>query len=81
MYRQVNSGLRKTYMYRCHFTQRGRIVFGENLEAESLPEAVTIGRRRLEEIAMSLDLDGLEIWENTKLIYASAGERLGFAMF
>jgi hypothetical protein len=68
-------------MYRCHFTQRGRIVFGENLEAESLSEAVAMGRRRLEEIAISLDLDGLEIWENTKLIYASAGEAPGAAVF
>jgi hypothetical protein len=49
-------------MYRCHFTQRGRIVFGENLEAESLSEAVAMGRRRLDEIASAGEAPGAAVF-------------------
>lgn len=62
-------------MYHCHFTQRGRVVLGKNLEVDSLPDAVTAGHRILREIAHSQDLDGFEIWEDANLLYASAGQR------
>jgi hypothetical protein len=61
-------------MYHCHFTQRGRVVLRQNFEVESLPAAVTTGHRILKEMALSQDLDGLEIWEDDNLLYASAGQ-------
>jgi hypothetical protein len=61
-------------MYYCHLTQRGRVVLGKNLEVDSLPDAITTGYRILKEMAYSEDLDGFEIWEDAKLLYASAGQ-------
>jgi hypothetical protein len=62
-------------MYRCHFTQRGRIVLGENLEVMSLCDAVAAGHQMLVDMAGSQDLDGLEIWDGVKLIYTSHASR------
>jgi hypothetical protein len=61
-------------MFHCHLTRRGRIILAEKLNADSLPDAVTIGHRFLKEMAYSQELDGLEIWEGMKLLYASAGQ-------
>jgi hypothetical protein len=61
-------------MYRCYLTQRGRIIRGEDLDAITLPEAVALGYELLEQLAVANDLDGIEIWEDAKLLYASAGQ-------
>lgn len=61
-------------MYRCYFTQRGHIILGNDVNVATLPEAIVVGHRLLEQLAVSKGLDGLEIWENAKLLYASAGQ-------
>ncbi|HEY0181301.1 MAG TPA: hypothetical protein VGC09_00705 [Rhodopila sp.] len=72
-YRTVILTKEFTPMYRCHFTQCGRIVFGENIDESSLPEAVMTGYRLLDTMARSRKLDGFEIWQDERLLYASAG--------
>jgi hypothetical protein len=61
-------------MYRCHFTRRGRIIQTKHLEAGSLAEGVALAHRMLAQIAVCKDADGLEIWENARLLYASSGQ-------
>lgn len=58
-------------MYRCHLTRRGRIVAGENLQAETFAEAIDEAEKIL---ASQLGIDppdGFEIWERAILLYAS----------
>jgi hypothetical protein len=61
-------------MYRCNFTQRGRIILEKDLDVITLSEAVAMGHELLEKLALADDLDGIEIWQNVKLLYASAGQ-------
>ena len=58
-------------MYRCYFTRKGKIVAGENLEAGSLHDAIEQGRRMLAERATTEVVDGIEIWQDTLLLFSS----------
>ncbi len=59
-------------MYRCHLTKRGRIVYGENLNATTLVEAVTEAELLMAERSHADEPDGFEIWDGPSLLYASA---------
>jgi hypothetical protein len=58
-------------MYRCHFTQGGRIVMGQNLKALTLEDAIEAGRTLLAEHSGAEVMDGIEIWDGAALLHAS----------
>ena len=58
-------------MFRCHFTRSGHIAMGENLDSETLTEAIAEGEKMLSESANADGLDGIEIWDRAVLLYAS----------
>jgi hypothetical protein len=60
-------------LFRCHFTEAGRIVQGENLDVDALEQAIAMGKRLLTEKAPGDNLDGFEIWRGATLCYASRG--------
>jgi hypothetical protein len=57
-------------MYRCYFIRDGRIVDGNDLDAETPAEAVAGGRRLLEARAWSGFISGMEIWCGEALVYS-----------
>jgi hypothetical protein len=61
-------------MYLCYFTRHGRVVLKRDLEVDLLSDAVCVSHQLLEELAASQDLDGLEIWEDMRLVYGAAGQ-------
>lgn len=57
-------------MYRCHFTQNGRIVRGEYLEeAATLDAAIEAGRRLVASYREAERIDGFEIWLGAAMLY------------
>jgi len=59
-------------MFRCHFTQGGQIVMGDHLDVATLEEAISEGQKLLAERSQIQALDGIEIWDGTKLLYKSS---------
>ena len=65
-------------MYCCYFTQCGHIILRQDLDVPTLSAAITLGHRMLAEWAAVKNLDGIEIWADAKLLYASAGQMPNF---
>jgi hypothetical protein len=61
-------------MYRCHFTQRNRIVAGEDLWATTLVEAIEEAEKIFAARRQADGVDGFEIWAGTNLLYSSLGQ-------
>jgi hypothetical protein len=58
-------------VFRCHFTCRGRIAQGGDLEAKTLDEAINEAHLLLLHKASDGGLDGFEIWERAMLLYST----------
>ena len=58
-------------MFRCHFTQRGRILQGTDLDALTLEDAITESQRLLAERPPEEALDGFEIWHRARLLHTT----------
>jgi hypothetical protein len=56
-------------MFRCHFTQGGRIVQGADLDSLTLEDAIAESQRLLAEKSLKDALDGLEIWCRARLLH------------
>jgi hypothetical protein len=56
-------------MFRCHFTQGGRIVQGADLDALTLEDAITESQRLLADKPLKDALDGFEIWCRAQLLH------------
>jgi hypothetical protein len=58
-------------MYRCHFTRNGRIVAGDELDADALEEAIQEAWSKLTGRGRAESVDGFEIWQGAQLLHAS----------
>lgn len=56
-------------MYRCYFTQHGRIEDGCDLKVMTLDAAIATGRKILTDHLEIDRCDGLEIWLDQALLY------------
>lgn len=57
-------------MYRCYFIRNGRIAAGEDLEADSVDEAVLAGRQRLTTHPQAASFSGIEIWCGASILHS-----------
>jgi hypothetical protein len=58
-------------MYRCYLTRGEQIVAAEDLDLATLSEAITAGYTRLEQKAVTDNVDGIEIWQDRSFLYKS----------
>ena len=56
-------------MYRCYFTQEGRVARGCNLKVATLDAAIATGHKILADHVNIDECDGLEIWLDQALLY------------
>lgn len=57
-------------MYRCYLIHHGRIAKAEELNTQTLAEAVIQGRLLLSNHPETTPRSGIEIWQQTKLLYS-----------
>lgn len=58
-------------MFRCHFTRRGRIVQGQDLDAKTLEGAKSEAHRLLSESILDDKFDGFEVWERANMLFST----------
>jgi hypothetical protein len=56
-------------MFRCYFIENGRILWGDDLVASTLAEAIELGDDLRQAVFKSGRSPGLEIWQETSLLY------------
>jgi hypothetical protein len=57
-------------MYRCYLVRAGRIAVGYDLNADTIDEAIALGRRLLAAQPESEHFSGVEIWHRARLLYS-----------
>jgi hypothetical protein len=60
-------------MYRCYLVRAGRIAVGCDLDADTIDEAITRGRRLLAAQPESDHFSGIEIWHRARLLHSDDG--------
>jgi len=56
-------------MFRCYFIENGRILWGDNLAAASLAEAIELAQDLRQASLKSDKAPGIEIWQGASLLY------------
>lgn len=60
-------------MYRCYLIRNGRIALGDDVDADTLANALTWGRRLMASRAAGGMFSGMEIWNGATLVYSDIG--------
>jgi hypothetical protein len=64
----------RTMMYRGYVVQGGRIIAGEDIDSATLDDAKTAGYKMIAERQDPHQIDGIEIWQGSLLLYKSGAE-------
>jgi hypothetical protein len=57
-------------MYRCYLVRAGRIAMGDDLDVDTLDEAIACGCRLLAAQPEAENFSGIEIWARASLLYS-----------
>jgi hypothetical protein len=58
-------------IYRGYVVRGGRIIAGEDIESATLDDAKTVGYKMIAERRDAHQIDGIEIWQGSSLLYKS----------
>jgi hypothetical protein len=60
-------------MYRCYLIRNGRIALGDDVDVDTLANALAHGRRLMTSRSARGTFSGMEIWSGATLVYSDTG--------
>jgi hypothetical protein len=60
-------------MYRCYLIRNGRIALGDDVDVDTLTNALAFGRRLMASRSAGGTFSGMEVWSGGTLVYSDTG--------